>query len=104
MDRTCETCKYYVLRHCGGYGCWNKKSEYFGDNPKPEHTCKDWDSIKEELNRVGKAFADGVHEGITKDPGITEIIFHGQPLQKYLTEQWKRIILGLLEEEERYDG
>lgn len=46
-NKTCETCKYYVLRHCGEHGCWNKRSEYFGDNPKPEHTCKEWEDLDE---------------------------------------------------------
>lgn len=47
MEKTCENCKYYVLRNCGEYGCWNKKSEYFGDNPKPEHSCKEWEGLDE---------------------------------------------------------
>ena len=66
-NKTCETCKYYVLRNCGEYGCWNKKSEYFGDNPKPEHSCKEWDSIVEEQKRIGKMIADGLYEGLTQE-------------------------------------
>ena len=46
-NKTCETCKYYVLRNCGENGCWNKKSEYFGDNPKKEHSCKEWEGYDE---------------------------------------------------------
>ena len=45
MEKTCENCKYYVLRKSGEYGCWNKKSEYFGDNPHKEHSCKDWEDL-----------------------------------------------------------
>lgn len=43
MEKTCENCKYYVLRHCGEYGCWNKQSEYFGDNPKVQAPLSWWD-------------------------------------------------------------
>ena len=47
MEKTCENCKHYILRNSGKHGCWNKKSEYFGDNPKPEHTCKEWEDLDE---------------------------------------------------------
>lgn len=41
-NKICDTCRYYILRSSGEWGCWNIKSEYFGDNPKPEHTCLEW--------------------------------------------------------------